>query len=64
MKSDLVDLEVQVHRETEKAWLVSDDGDRDSAIWVPKSMAELERKKGPYGTLTCPEWFAQEKGFI
>lgn len=58
-KSDLIDLAVQVHHETEKAWLISDDGDRAKAKWIPKSQAEVAE-----GVLTCPEWLAKEKGLI
>lgn len=66
-KSDLIDLDMVVHAETPKAWLLSDDGDRKHAVWIPKSQAEFEhRERGnmPTGTLTCPEWLAKEKGLI
>ena len=59
MKSDLIDCAVQLHHETEKAWLVSDDGERDHAVWIPKSQAELAD-----GVLTLPEWLATDKGLI
>lgn len=58
-KSDLIDCAVQLHHETPKAWLVSDDGDRTKAVWIPKSQAEFEN-----GILTMPEWLAKEKGLI
>ena len=58
-KSDLIDVAVQVHRETAKAWLVSDTGDKKDAKWIPKSQAELAD-----GVLTCPEWLAKDKGLI
>ena len=57
--SDLVDVAVQKHGETERAWLVSDTGERKDAIWIPKSQAELAD-----GVLTLPEWLAKEKGLI
>lgn len=63
MKSDLVDIEVQLHHETEKAWLVSDTGNSKDAVWIPKSQAELEQF-GDGHTITCPEWLAIEKGLI
>lgn len=63
MKSDLADIDVQLHHETEKAWLVSSDGDRENAIWIPKSQAEIE-PKGKHHVLTCPEWLATDKGLI
>jgi hypothetical protein len=62
--SDLVDLTVQVHAETEKAIFVSDDGDSDSAVWLPKSQIEIERKKGNIVEVTLPEWLAEEKGLV
>lgn len=62
-KSDLVQVEVQLHHETEKAWLISDDGERDNAVWVPKSQAEL-RRKGQHHELECPEWLAIDKGLV
>lgn len=62
-KSDLIDVAVQLHHESQKAWLVSDDGDRDNAIWIPKSQAELE-PKGKAHILTLPEWLATEKGLV
>ena len=61
--SDLVDLAVIKHRETEKAWLVSDTGESKDGVWIPKSQAELyEGQSG--STLTCPEWLATEKGLV
>lgn len=59
MKSDLIDCAVQIHAETEKAWLVSDTGERKDAVWVPKSQAEFED-----GVLTLPEWLAKENELI
>lgn len=62
-KSDLIDVAVQLHHETEKAWLVSDDGDKKNAVWIPKSQAEIE-PKGKAHILTMPEWLAADKRLI
>lgn len=64
MKSDLLDLKVMRHAETERAVLVSDDGDSKKAVWLPKQNVEIEN--GPHGTvtITLPEWLALEKGLI
>lgn len=62
--SDLVDVEVHVHHETPKAWRVSDTGDDEDGVWVPKSQCELKMKDAIKGTITLPEWLAKEKGFI
>lgn len=64
-KSDLVDLDVQKHHETDKAWLVSGSGDRDDAVWIAKSQAQLEPDyAGKCFVLTLPEWLATEKGLV
>ncbi len=57
--SELVDIEIRIHAETEKAWLVSTTGERKDAIWIPKSQAEICKN-----TLTCPAWLAIEKGLL
>lgn len=63
-KSDLLDISVQLHHETDKAILVSDDGDRDKAVWLPKSQVELEHTSDRIVTVTLPEWLAHDKGLI
>jgi hypothetical protein len=63
-KSDLVDLTVQLHHETGKAVLVSDDGDRDHAVWLPLSQVEIERKPNGVVIVTLPEWLATDKGLV
>jgi hypothetical protein len=68
MKSDLIDIEVFLHYETEKAVLVSDDGDKDKSVWVPKALIELvpsSRYTGPRNKImTIPERVAIEKGLV
>ena len=39
MKSNVIDISVELRHETEKAILVSDGGD---PVWLPKSMVEFE----------------------
>lgn len=62
--SDLVDLTMQLHHETSKAILVSDDGDKEHAVWLPLSQIEFERKKSGLVEVTLPEWLALEKELI
>ena len=64
MKSDLVDLDVQVLHETEKAALVTLDVP-ENGVWLPKSKIEIS-ETGTSGimTLTLPEWLALERGLI
>jgi hypothetical protein len=70
MKSDLIDVTVQMHAETGKAVLISDDGDKSKAVWIPKSQCEIEfdpsmKDLGKWiATLTLPEWLAKDKGLV
>lgn len=63
-KSDLIDATMQLHHATDKAVLVSDDGDRDNAVWVPLSQCKIETGKRGIVTITLPEWLAIEKGLV
>lgn len=67
-KSDLVDLELCLHAETGKALLVSDDGDKKYAKWLPKSQVEFEHRERGNGMalvfVTLPEWLAIDKGLV
>ena len=66
-RSNLIDVTVELHASTEKAVLVSDDGDKNKAVWLPRSqieIAKLPNRKGPIYEVTLPEWLAQDKGLI
>lgn len=55
--------ECEATAETDKALLVSIDG--DEPIWVPKSVIDDESEvysKGHEGTLVVAEWFARKNG--
>ena len=58
MKSNLIDIDVEVVHRTEKAVLVHT-GIKEQAVWIPKSAAEFDD-----GVLTLPEPLALEKGLI
>ena len=75
--SDLIDLTMALHHETEKAILVSDDGDPKRGKWLPKSAVEFVRvpegkvaqrqvggPKYPVVEVTMPEWLAIDKGLV
>lgn len=67
MGTKLVDLEVFVHHETEKAVLITLDGLRSHGVWVPKSAIELEKIEGQNAIAyigTLPEWLAIEKRLV
>lgn len=69
-RSDLIDLALVIHHETrvgedgQGAVLVSDDGDRRKAVWLPKAAVEIERKGGVDVVVTLPERLAIEKGLV
>lgn len=63
-RSDLVDLTLQLHADTPRAILVSDDGDSANAVWLPKSQIEFETKASGIVEVTCPEWLAIERGLV
>jgi hypothetical protein len=65
VKSDLVDIAMVRHAETERAILVSETADREDAVWLPKSQVEI-RNDGHrnFVTVTMPERLALDKGLI
>lgn len=73
-RSDLTDLTLALHAETDKAILVSETGDPKKTVWIPKSQCEIERtgrfcqqenkvgtRKYPIIIVTMPEWMAVNK---
>lgn len=85
VRSDLVDLSVVMHHETpargahnQGAVLVSNDGNEARAVWIPKSLCEVENlnrpvacrrsdgsaAKGQAVTITLSQRFAKEKGLL
>lgn len=64
-KSDLVDVAMVRHAETQKAILASETAHRADAVWLPKSFIEVENDgHRNFVTVTMPEWLAKEKGLI
>lgn len=64
MSAKLCDLELHLHAETDKAILVSTDGNADNAKWVPKSQCEYEVKKRNLIVVTMPEYLATDKELV
>jgi len=67
MRSDLVDIDVVIHWQTEKAWLVETATSSPEKVWVPASMCEVsDRKAAPSkaATMTLPRGIAIEKGLV
>jgi hypothetical protein len=63
MSGRTIELEMYVHAETEKAILVSEDGEEDNAVWLPKSQIEYE-SDGDMATVQCPEFIAIDRGLV
>lgn len=65
MKSDIIDIDVEVLHRTDKAVLVHT-GNKEEAVWLPFSQIEIEPNDAFPGieTVSLPEWLAQEKGLI
>lgn len=67
MPRELADLTLTFHHETDAAVLVSDDGDRDNAVWLPKSQIEMDNdnpREGDSVEVTLPYWLAKEKELV
>lgn len=63
--AEIIDLSMQLHHETDAALLLSDDGERDNAVWIPKSWVEdVDRTRDPIIEISLPEWLALKKGLI
>ena len=62
----LVTIEVALHYSTPKAYLVSDDGNNDHAVWIPKSQCELEQTEmaSVIYKLTAEEQLLVDKGLV
>jgi len=65
-RSDLVDIDVVVRCETDKAWGLDDPNKAGKVIWMPKSQCQVEEEPAPSknAVLTCSQWLAKEKGLI
>lgn len=64
--SNTDDFEVTmiIHRETEKAWLASKTGDKNDAVWLPKSQIVIIEDEEDKMTMSIPSWLAVEKKLV
>lgn len=60
----LHDLDLHFHAETDKAILISENGEERHAVWLPKSQIEYEDDGRGSCKVTLPEWLANEHGLI
>jgi hypothetical protein len=64
-----LELELWVHFETDKAFLVSEDNENDNGVWLPKSQIDWvedaqQRRKGYRTTFYVPMWLCEKKGLV
>jgi hypothetical protein len=64
--SFLTDVDVIIIRDEDSdlAILVSETGDKENAVWLPRSQIEYVTDRNGHTTVTLPEWLAQDKGLI
>jgi hypothetical protein len=63
--SKLVDIILHLHHETTAAFLVSDTGEDEDAVWLPKSQVEqAEETASQCYVFVVPEWLAMKKGLL
>lgn len=62
-RSNLVDIDVVLRRETDKAWGIVDPQGGADLVWIPKAWGELEGGDPPScrGVLTMEDWRATLK---
>jgi hypothetical protein len=63
-KRELVDIEVEIRAETDKAVQIFDG---ETTVWLPRSQIEIEKPRAGHHAptiITLPEWLAQERGLM
>lgn len=63
-RANLTDLTVTIHAKTPAAIMVSDDGEREHACWLPLAHTEINTQRGITAEITIPEWLAKDRGLI
>lgn len=64
VRSDLVDLTLELRAEKPLAIAVSDPAKRGAPwVWLPRSQIEIARD-GAAVTVTLPAWLAKDKGLV
>lgn len=64
-ESRVVDLELFEHARTDKAILVSDNGDNRHAVWLLLSQITIHKTDhAGIHDIVCPEWLAIDKGLV
>lgn len=64
-RKKLVDLEMHMHAETDKAIKVSENGDESKGVWLPKSQIEYnDTTTSGYCEVTLQYWLAEKHGLV
>jgi hypothetical protein len=65
-RNDPIDIEVIIIRDedSDAAILVSETGDEDDVVWLPRSQIEYTTDRHGRTTVTLPEWLGIEKGLL
>lgn len=62
---ETVEVDLHVHAESQKAMLLSTNGEEKRAEWTPKSqITHIGAERGQSGTFEMKEWIAKKNGFI
>lgn len=66
VRSDLLDLTLELRAEKPLAVAVSDPAKPRAApwVWLPRSQIEIEKKSASTVVVTLPQWLARDKGLI
>lgn len=66
--NEKTEMTLYLHKDVEKAWLVSQNKKEIDAKWLPKSQCEVvERREGKHPiemNIIVPDWLLVEKGFL
>ena len=61
-RNEIVDIDMHLHpTSSERAVLVSKDGEEKNAVWLPISQIEVMPKQGNHVVVTVPTWLAEER---
>jgi len=63
-RDEPVELELHIHHETEKAYLLSDDEVKKNAKWAPKSNLDIQEQDGLNMVVSMPAWLAKKNGWV
>lgn len=61
--TDFLDATVEIHAETERGILTSQDGDEGNAVWLPLAQIEVGRRRGKVADVSIPQWLAEKVGW-